>query len=266
VTQFNLLKITHFCRAFTAAARRQERPQNARIESAIQASRFHYERTGRCFYITEAVVMGDTSFEELEEYEQFWDSALLLPDNVTREQLYEEHVDSLEAAGAHFPPPAIGCVPMNVHYNPNALSSQHSSFHGSQSQNTFSQGSLDGQNTLSQKSLDGSLNVNGNTMLAYGYSIGRFPGTGSQPFIPSVMNLRTLSVDPTLASLCTTSNVTSNGREVIDLTSIDASPTSSPPEEEVDFDEWLHDQDDNEEEEAEELNGEVSIKQESQVA
>ena len=114
--------------------------------------------------------MGNTSFEELEEYEQFWDPALLLPDNLTREQLYDEHVASLEAAGAHLPIPAVGC-PMNGHYNPNVVSSQHSSYHGSQSQNPFSQGSLDGQNTFNQSSLDGSLNVNVNTMLVYGYPI-----------------------------------------------------------------------------------------------
>lgn len=206
--------------------------------------------------------MGNTSFEELEENEQFWDPGLLLPDNVTREQLYEEHVASLEAAGAHLPIPAVAC-PLNVHYNPNVVSSQHSSYHGSQSQNTFSQGSLDGPNTLSQNSLDGSLNVNANTMLVYGYPIGRFDTTGSQTFTPNGMNMRTLSVDPTLATLCTT-NVTDNGHEVIDLTFSDSSPTSSP-EEEVDFDEWLHDLDDNEED-AEGLNGEVSVKQESQVA
>ena len=210
--------------------------------------------------------MGNTSFEELEEYEQFWDSALLLPDNVTREELYEEHVASLQAAGAHFPPAAVGGVPLNDRFNPNAPSSQHLSYHSSQSQNTFSQGSLDGQNTFSQRPLDGSLNANANTVLAYGYPIGLFPGTGSQTFIPNVMNLRTLSVDPTLESLCTTNNVTNNGREVIDLTSSDASPTSSPPEDEVDFDEWLHDQDDDEKEETEELNEEVSVKQESQIA
>ena len=193
--------------------------------------------------------MGNTSFEELEEYEQFWDSALLLPDNVTREQLYQEHVSSLEAAGARFPPRALGFLPMNDHYSPNIPSSQSSqSFHGNQSQNTFSQASLDGQDTFSQTSLDGSLNVNANTMLAHGYPIGVFPTTGSQAFVHNIMNLRTFSVDPSLASLSTTNNVTNNGREVIDLTSTTESPTSSSPEEEVDFNEWLHDQDDNKEE------------------
>lgn len=203
--------------------------------------------------------MGNTSFEELEEYEQFWDSALLLPDNVTREQLYEEHVASLEAAGAHFPTPAIAYAPMNGHYNPDVLNSQHSSYHGSQSQNVFSQGTLNVQNASSQSSLDGSLNVNAIATLAYGYPIGRIPATGSQTFTYNGMDLRTLSVDPTLASLCTTSH----GHDAIDLTSGDASPKSSP-EEEVDFDEWLHDQDNDED--TEELEGEASVKQESQVA
>ena len=210
-------------------------------------------------------MMGNTSFEELEEYEQFWDSALLLPDNVTREQLYQEHIASLEAAGAHFPPPVVGFIPMTDDYNPNIPSSQHSqSFQGSQSQNSFSQGSLEAQNTFSQRSLDGSLNVNANTMIAHGYPIAGFPTIGSQSFIHNVMNLRTFSIDPTLAFLSSTNDVTNNGREIVDLTSDNASPTSSSPDEEVDFNEWLHDQDDNEEET--ELSGGVTVKKESQFA
>ena len=95
-------------RAYAAAARRRgDRSLKARIESALQASKLHYERTGRCFYITTQIVESDCVFDELEDEEQFWDPDLLLPERLTLEQLREEHYDSLRAAGAVFATPSM---------------------------------------------------------------------------------------------------------------------------------------------------------------
>jgi hypothetical protein len=63
-----------------------------RIESALQASAHHYQRTGRCFYITAAIVQSAGSFEELEDDEHFRDRALLLPPGINLRQLYHEHL------------------------------------------------------------------------------------------------------------------------------------------------------------------------------
>jgi hypothetical protein len=64
-----------------------------RLASALQASAHHYERTSRCFYITQAIVESEKAFEELEEEEQFLDPDLKLPKNFDVEQLYREHLD-----------------------------------------------------------------------------------------------------------------------------------------------------------------------------
>lgn len=198
-------------RAFTAAARRSERPPKARIESALQASRFHYQRTGRCFYITKSVVMGDTSFEELEDYHQFWDPNLLLPENVSREQLYEEH---LEAVGAYFAP---RCHPLNGPVNSNIcghISSQSSSAcnNGSQSQHSLDSGSLDA-----------------NRVQTFAYPLGAIPVLHSQNYDGT----NALSVSASLGS---------RADNYIDLTSPCATPppSASKKEDDIDFNEWLH--------------------------
>ena len=207
----------------------------ARIESAIQASRFHYERTGRCFYITEEIVKGRTSFEELEEFEQFWDPGLLLPEKVTREQVFEEHIGSLEAAGALLP----GYQLLSDTFDQNfQLGSQLNQAFASQSQNTFSQG----QPTTS-------MNVDGNTMFGCGYSPGINP---MSKFVTAngIMPMRNLS---TLISLDQTKDLT-NPHQVMDLTSDTRAVNSfvkqeKEQREEFDFSGWLVDTDESEGEE-----------------
>ena len=122
----------------------------------------HYERTGRCFYVTEEIVASDTVFEELEDEEHFWDTKLLLPEGLTRQQLQEEHWESLRAAGAVIPPPrhmnANGLghgahIMRNLVYSQTALLGPHlpgghvngacsSSFHGRQGHNPHVESTL----------------------------------------------------------------------------------------------------------------------------
>jgi hypothetical protein len=73
---------------------------NVRIDSALQASAHHYQRTGRCLYITTDIIDSKEDFEELEEEEQFWDESLLLPEGFDLGTLYNEHlVHMAEIAG-----------------------------------------------------------------------------------------------------------------------------------------------------------------------
>jgi hypothetical protein len=65
---------------------------NVRIDSALQASAHHYQRTGRCLYITTAIINSGEDFQELEEEEEFWDESLLLPEGFNRGTLYNEHL------------------------------------------------------------------------------------------------------------------------------------------------------------------------------
>jgi hypothetical protein len=78
-----------------AAARRNGRDIKSRIESALNASKLHLKRTGRCFYLTEAIIQGETGFEDLDEPEHFLDPGLLLPAGCTREELWARRCKSL---------------------------------------------------------------------------------------------------------------------------------------------------------------------------
>lgn len=65
------------------------------MESALNASWQHYQRTGRALYITPATVMGNETFEELEDPEQFNDPDLMLPEELTGERLWAERQQAL---------------------------------------------------------------------------------------------------------------------------------------------------------------------------
>jgi len=65
------------------------------MESALNASWQHYQRTGRALYITPATVMSNETFEELEDPEQFNDPDLLLPEELTGERLWAERQQAI---------------------------------------------------------------------------------------------------------------------------------------------------------------------------
>ena len=113
--------------------------------------------------MTEEIVASDTVFEELEDEEHFWDTNLLLPEGLTRQQLQEEHWESLKAAGAVIPPPChmngngLGYgthIMGNLVYSQTALLEPHlpgghvnagacsSSFHGRQGHNPHVESTL----------------------------------------------------------------------------------------------------------------------------
>lgn len=70
----------HRERAYISAARRSlNRSISDRVISALEASRHHFHRTGRAFYITEQIVADGRTFEELDDEEQFNDPHLLYP-------------------------------------------------------------------------------------------------------------------------------------------------------------------------------------------
>ena len=92
-------------RAFAAAARRAERPIASRIESALEASRLHFERTGRCYYLTPSIVEGNTSFEDLEDTDHFSDQRLLLPQGFNLHQLWKERCLALKISPCSLPSP-----------------------------------------------------------------------------------------------------------------------------------------------------------------
>jgi hypothetical protein len=173
------------------------------------------------------VVMGRGSFEELEDHEQFWDPKLLLPEGLTREQLYEEHIVSLEKVGAHFPPPSAfhHQLSFNGHsrvFFGSFLSQASSvSLQGSQSQYTLNDASLN--NSMS-------MNANGTMTLVSPLTI---PLPPSQNFTDDIVNWGQLSGETPLHT-----------SELIDLNGSSSSNTNSPTdsaEKELDFDEWLND-------------------------
>lgn len=53
------------CRAYIAASRRSDRGLGARLESARRASEIHHKRTGRALRVTEADVLNDEMYEEI---------------------------------------------------------------------------------------------------------------------------------------------------------------------------------------------------------
>ena len=99
-----------YSRAYVAAARRTDRPIASRVESALQASSCHYQRTRCVLYITEEIVLGDALFEELEEPEQFLDPNLRLPPGITLEMLLQDNPGLLPTYMWHHmpqPPPLL---------------------------------------------------------------------------------------------------------------------------------------------------------------
>ena len=91
------------CRAYIAAAKRKDRSKEGKIESAKKSSEAHYETHGRFFYLTEEIILSNRgAFEELEEEEQFEDPELILPDNVTREEAFEDLCAKTEALHSTF--------------------------------------------------------------------------------------------------------------------------------------------------------------------
>jgi hypothetical protein len=95
-----------------------------KIESALQASAHHYERTQRCFYITETIVESGNNYEELEDDEHFRDPALLLPKGLDIMQLHGErlnHLNEMAQYSSLFPPGTTRCplqVPSQNNMNP----------------------------------------------------------------------------------------------------------------------------------------------------
>jgi hypothetical protein len=223
---------TDYHRAYAAAARRKvDRPIEARIDSAVQASRYHYERTGRCLYITRAEILADKLFEELEEEEQFFDPQLILPDGFSRHQLYQEHLHAMQAAEACFPlhqtaPLVNGHISGTVTPHVTNLPSQSSapSLQGSQSRNPAM---LD--QTLSD---DPTTVINdSDPVLASPYLFNTPDSTASQNN-SNGMGLENLSTaNMTLTSFSTENytNLTSEETDIIDF----------QIEEEINFDEWI---------------------------
>ena len=174
--------------AYAAAARRRlDRSLKARIESALQASKLHYQRTGRCFYITKEIVDSDCVFDELEDEDQFWDPDLLLPEGLTAERLRDEHYDSLHAAGAVFPPhPPINSNELlngGVHMVKTPLLSQ----------------STDSQSSLSQCMLTGSQlsgRANASPSLSFHGSQTQSPLHQANPTFPEVVPVHLWSPQP----------------------------------------------------------------------
>jgi hypothetical protein len=172
--------------------------------------------------------MGDATLEELEEFHQFWDPDLLLPENVTREELYEKHIASMPVVRQRI---SSRWQPWKRHVNINVCSprssqSSSASYNGSQSQS---------QSTIEGGSLDGSLNLNANGMLTSGYPSRAMTVPHSQNwdgiFVPA------LSLDTSMGT---------SADNCVDLTSPSTPPPSTPKEEEVDFNEWLHEDNESE--------------------
>jgi hypothetical protein len=90
-----------------------------RIESALQASAHHYERTGRCFYITPTIVASGNNYEELEDAEHFRDKTLLLPKGLDIKQLRREQLHHLTEM-THYSP----VFPYGTTRSPSQVASQ----------------------------------------------------------------------------------------------------------------------------------------------
>jgi hypothetical protein len=79
-------------RAYLAAAKRRDRSLDQRLKSAVDASKIHYERTGRCFNITREIVQEGASFDELDDEEEFFNPDLILPEGVSVADLWSDHM------------------------------------------------------------------------------------------------------------------------------------------------------------------------------
>jgi len=174
--------------------------------------------------------MGDATFEELEEFHQFWDPDLLLPQNVTREELYEEHIASMQVVRQHISSkwrPWKRRVNINV-CSPLSSQSSSASYNESQSQ---SQGTIEGG------CLDGSLNLNTNGMPTFGYPSAAITVPHSQNW--NGILVPALSLDTSMET---------GVDNCIDLTSPNTPPpsTSTPKEDKIDFNEWLHEDNESE--------------------
>lgn len=96
-------------RAYLAVARRRDGTLEERIEAAVRASYFHYQRTGRCLNITREIVESGVSLVELDDLEDLWNEDLLLPSELTLDRLLEERLIRRQAreaqlAGSLSPP------------------------------------------------------------------------------------------------------------------------------------------------------------------
>lgn len=85
-------------RAYVAASKRKDRSLHQRLKSAVDASKVHYERTGRCFNITREIVQEGGCFDELDDRDEFFNPDLLLPEGVSAEELWKEHVKAVSGA------------------------------------------------------------------------------------------------------------------------------------------------------------------------
>jgi hypothetical protein len=170
--------------------------------------------------------MGNTSFEELEEEEHFLDPNLLLPDNVTREQLYAEHMASLQAVRAEFGH-HIGNGQVNGgihhHFPPQATTSTFGSY-------SRSQHMLNGASAVKEEYP---------SLHAFGYSFGGLPHSDPQDDTDGLKLKATTLLDPTLASLAE-----DNHTDFINISHSDESAGVDVKDcDDLDFNEWLHDHD-----------------------
>jgi hypothetical protein len=171
--------------------------------------------------------LGRTGFEELEDYEQFWDPELLLPDNVSREELYHEHVESLQTAEAHFVPTRQSLDwYISTNLGGHWTSQVSSASYWSQNQSSVDEGSQNGSEQM---------HMNAIANYEYPFVANAVP----DPLIYNNVNLGCFAIDTALAS-CSS--------DYIDLTSIGTSTSSfsRKADEDVDFNEWLHEDDEKE--------------------
>jgi hypothetical protein len=82
-------------RAYLAASKRKDRSLDQRLKSAVDASKVHYERTGRCFNITREIVQEGGCFDELDDKEEFFNPNLLLPEGVSAVELWKDHLKAV---------------------------------------------------------------------------------------------------------------------------------------------------------------------------
>jgi hypothetical protein len=173
--------------------------------------------------------MGDTSFEELEEEEHFWDPNLLLPDNLTREQLYAEHVASLRAVEMDF-----------GHYIGNGQmdSGIHDHFPSQASTSAYANHSQH-QHIFNGAPVDGNMNREYASLHAFGYSLGGPPHTDPPDCTDGLKLMATSLLDPSLASLTKGKHV-----DLINISHLDELVgVTVKDEDDLDFNEWLHDHD-----------------------
>src|SRR5579862_6978674 len=107
-------------RAYLSAARRTERGIDARIESALLASKVHYEKTGKLFYLTHRIVSRNRPYEDLDEEEQFNDPQLLTPKEIDINQVRAEWKRDMADLGI-LEPSTIPCVHHQHHTHGSGL-------------------------------------------------------------------------------------------------------------------------------------------------